>query len=592
MTPSDIHWLGFDLVEVTNWAVLDHRNTNWPIVYVLDNADGSTSGATQKGLKDVYVGESRNAAARIRQHLASADKKHLKNVHVVVDATFNKSVCLDLESYLIRMLAGDGACQVLNRNDGIVEADYFDRELYRETFSEIFERLRSEGVFTRSIPEIENSDLFKLSPFKELTHDQAIAIEGILEGMFEDLRTDARRTIVIQGDPGTGKTVVGIYLLKLIADIAVGAPAEERDSDSMFSEFFDDSHSALATGLRIGLVVPQQSLRESIKRVFKKTPGLRPDMVMTAFDVGVADEQFDLLIVDESHRLNQRANQASAAQNTKFREINGKLFGQDDPSKTQLDWIRAKSRNQILLLDAAQSVRPADLPPEVLHDLVAEAKGADRHYPLVSQMRVRAGADYVGYVRRILGPPKVEEGPAHAETFDGYDFRLFDSIADMHAEVLRRDAEVGLSRLVAGYAWPWKSKTDKSAYDIEIDGSQFRWNSTQTDWIASSKSLEEVGSIHTVQGYDLNYAAVIIGPDLAYDAAARRIVVNRASYFDKKGKENNPVLGKVYTDEDLLQFVRNIYAVLLTRGISGTYVYVCDPGLREYLRAFIPVNGE
>lgn len=592
MTPSDIRWVGFNNVEITDWAALDHRNTNWPIVYVLDNAGSSASGATGRGLKDVYVGESRNAEARIRQHLASADKKHLRNVHVVVDSTFNKSVCLDLESYLIRMLAGDGACQVLNRNGGIVDADYFNRELYRENFSEIFERLRGEGVFTRSIPEIENSDLFKLSPFKELTHDQAVAVEGILEGMFEDLKADDHSTIVIQGDPGTGKTVVAIYLLKLIVDIASGPPAEELDSDSMFSEFFVQENASLITGLRIGLVVPQQSLRESIRKVFKKTPGLRPEMVMTAFDVGVADEQFDLLIVDESHRLNQRANQASGVQNKKFREINQKLFGDDDKTKTQLDWIRAKSNNQILLLDAAQSVRPADLPPEVLHDLVAEAKGENRHYPLSSQMRVRAGSDYVGYIRKILGFLEAKVGSTRAESFDGYDFRLFDDIADMRAEVLRRDAEAGLSRLVAGYAWPWKTKTDKTAYDIEIDETQFRWNSTLTDWIASPKSRDEVGSIHTVQGYDLNYAGVIIGSDLRYDVDAQRIVVNRASYFDKKGKENNAVLGKTYTDDDLLRFVRNIYAVLLTRGVRGTYVYVCDPALRDYLRAFIPVASE
>ncbi|WP_298254701.1 DUF2075 domain-containing protein [uncultured Arthrobacter sp.] len=591
MTPSDIRWLGFTNAEVTNWAGLDHRNTNWPIVYVLDDADGSTSGAKGKGLKDVYVGESRNAAARIRQHLVSPEKKHLRNVRVVVDATFNKSVCLDLESYLIRMLAGDGACQVLNRNDGIVEADYYDRDLYRESFSEVFERLRADGVFSRTIPEIENSDLFKLSPFKELTQDQAIAVEGILEGLFEDLKADARSTIVIQGEPGTGKTVVATYLLKLIADIKAGAPAEELDSDSMFSEFFDRSHSELLVDVRIGLVVPQQSLRESIMRVFEKTPGLDPQMVMTAFDVGLDAGQFDLLVVDESHRLNQRANQPSGTQNKRCREINEKLFGQDDPLKTQLDWIRAKSTNQILLIDAAQSVRPADLPPEVLHDLVAEAKAVDRHYPLVSQMRVRAGSDYVGYARRILGRREVDEVLAHVETFEGYDFRLFDSIADMHTEVLRREADVGLSRLVAGYAWPWRSKTDKAAYDIEIDGSRFRWNSTQKDWIASPKSLEEVGSIHTVQGYDLNYAGVIIGPDITYDAETRRIVINRESYFDTKGKENNRRLGKVYTDDDLLRFVQNIYAVLLTRGIRGTYVYVCDPRLRDYMRDFIPVSG-
>ncbi|MHA7209657.1 DNA/RNA helicase domain-containing protein [Arthrobacter sp. MDT1-65] len=592
MTPFEIQRVDFTPDAVANWAPLHDRHTNWPIVYVLDNATGHPSRSRGAGLNDVYVGESRNAAARMRQHFASPDKQHLSTMRVVVDNTFNKSVCLDLESHLIRMLAGDGAYQVLNRNDGIIEADYYNRDLYRETFREVFEQLRHDGVFSRSIPEIENSDLFKLSPFKELTQDQAVAVEGILEGMFEDLKAATRSTIVIQGDPGTGKTVVAIYLLKLIVDIRGGVPVEELDSDSMFSEFFVQGYADLLVGLRIGLVVPQQSLRESIKKVFKKTPGLHQAMVMTAFDVGVADELFDLLIVDESHRLNQRANQASGVQNKKFREINEKLFGQDDTTKTQLDWIRAKSKNQVLLLDAAQSVRPADLPPQVLHDLVAEAKRADRHYPLVSQMRVRAGSDYVGYVRRILRPSEVDEGPMLAEDFDGYDFRLFESIADMRTEVLRRDEEAGLSRLVAGYAWPWKTKADKAAYDIEIDGTQFRWNSTQTDWIASPKSREEVGSIHTVQGYDLNYAGVIIGPDLCYDADAERIVVNRASYFDKKGKENNPVLGKIYTDDDLLRFVRNIYAVLLTRGIKGTYVYVCDPGLRAYLRTFIPASGE
>jgi DUF2075 family protein len=207
----------------------------------------------------------------------------------------------------------------------------------------------------------------------------------------------------------------------------------------------------------------------------------------------------------------------------------------------------------------------------------------------MSQMRVQAGSDYVAYVRRILaaGSQGGEPQTVKAEAFEGYDFRMFDSLVEMRAEICRRDAEVGLSRLLAGYAWAWKTKTDKTAYDIELDGCQLRWNSTQTDWIASSNSVDEVGSIHTVQGYDLNYAGVIVGLDLRYDAVKRRLVVDRGSYFDKKGKENNDVLGKKYTDDDLLRFITNIYAVLMTRGIRGTYVYVCDPALRAYLRGFI-----
>ncbi|THJ66795.1 hypothetical protein E8P82_07645 [Arthrobacter echini] len=80
MTPSDISWLGFTNAEVTNWAGLDHRTTNWLIVYILDDAGGSTSGARGKALKDVYVGESHNAAAHLRQHLVSPEKKHLRHI--------------------------------------------------------------------------------------------------------------------------------------------------------------------------------------------------------------------------------------------------------------------------------------------------------------------------------------------------------------------------------------------------------------------------------------------------------------------------------------------------------------------------------
>jgi DUF2075 family protein len=591
MMRFEIERLTFSKRAVDQWAPLDRHNSNWPVVYVLDG-DTSATTKTPGIIGDVYVGESLNSASRMRQHLDSDEKKHLSTIHVIVDERFNNSVCLDLESYLIRLLARDGSYRVLNRNDGIAGANYFDRERYQQRFREVFEELKLDGMFSRTIPEIENSDLFKLSPFKALTQDQAVAVEDILDGMFEDLKTGEGSTITIQGDPGTGKIVVAIYLLKLLADIERATDVEDLDSDTLFSEFFAPEYRELLRSARIGLVIPQQSLRESIKKVFRKTPGLRPDMVMTAFDVGQSDDAFDLLVVDEAHRLNQRANQPSGVQNQKFRQTTEKLFGSDDTSKTQLDWIRAQSKHQIFLLDAAQSVRPADVPKELLDSLVSETKGRHRHYPLISQMRVQAGADYVGYIRRLFGPvTSLHTVPVDREVFDGYDFRLFDSQAAMREEIRRRDAEIGLARMVAGYAWEWKTKNDKTAFDIEHDGLHLRWNNTQTDWIASKGSLEEVGSIHTVQGYDLNYAGVIIGPDLRFDAEAGRMFIDRASYFDAAGKQNNKVLGKAYDDDDLLGFITNIYAVLLTRGIRGTYVYVCDRQLREYLKAFMPVHA-
>lgn len=575
MTGFDIQRLSFERETVDGWARGNPRHTNWPVVYVIDG---------QQRTKKLYVGETSSTQKRMRQHLAGSKKDEgLDSVRVVIDERFNKSACLDLESHLIRWFHGDGQYAILNGNDGLTDAQYYDRDLYRESFRDVFEALRSEGLFARSIPQIENSDLFKLSPFKALTDDQAIAISDIVEGLLDDLQhPDARSTLVVQGDPGTGKTIIAIFLMKLLADISDYQDHDDVEPESMFAEFFVPESRALLASLRMALVIPQQSLRESVKKVFKKTSKLDPKMVMTPFQIGESATEFDLVLVDETHRLGQRANQASGVQNKKFREINKALYGEDAPRYTQLDWIKARSKHQLLLLDGEQSVRPHDLSPAVLGGEVGDAKNAHRHYRLTTQMRVQAGTDYVEFVRAML---RGENSPR--PNLGDYDLQIFDDLGDMRAAIHTKDAEVGLSRLVAGYAWDWVSKKNPTAFDIELDGQTLRWNSTAKDWINSKKSLDEVGSIHTVQGYDLNYAGVIIGPDLRIDPASGQIAADWDAYRDKKGKENTGHLKGSFGESDLLVFIRNIYGVLLTRGMLGTYVYVCDPALRAKLQSLI-----
>jgi DUF2075 family protein len=573
MTSSRVRHFPFHDDEVSLLPALDSRYANWPVVYTLNGAG------------EVYVGESLNVATRMKQHRDNDRKRHLSEARVIVDDTFNKSACLDLESYLIRLFAGDGKFRVLNRNEGVTDADYYERDAYRAAFAGIVDELRAAGVFDHSVTEIENSDLFKLSPFKALNPDQAISLESILEALFADLTTGGSTTTVVQGDPGTGKTIVAIYLIKLLQDIAHTDTSTEVVTDSVFAEFFTEDNRQSLLDFRVGLVIPQQSLRTSIKSVFAKTPGLRASMVLTPFEVGEAEAPYDLLIVDETHRLNQRANQASGVLNAKFSAINQRLFGHDDTTRTQLDWVVAQSRHRLFLLDSAQRVRPADLSAAALAELVDVARRDDRLFPLRSQMRVAGGADYVQHVREILEPGG--RGEPHRPHFDGYEFRLFDDLGEMRTRLASAEVEHGLARLVAGYAWPWLSKRDPGAVDITIDGHGLQWNRTARDWINSAGAVDEVGSIHTVQGYDLNYAGVIIGPDLRYDVADERLVFDRGHYFDAKGKENNPTLGITYTDDDLLAFVCNIYAVLMTRGMRGTFVYAVDPGMRRYLERFI-----
>ncbi len=571
MTSFRIERLRFAPGDVDAWADGDPKRRNWPVVYTLDDD------------RRVYVGQTSSARSRLRQHLGNAQKKTLARARVVIDEEFNQSVCLDLESHLIAWFSGDGKLQVVNRNEGMTDADYFDRDRYREAFAGIFDSLREEGLFTRSIGDIQNQDLFKLSPFKALTDDQSIAVLDILEGLFRHLDAGTGSTSVIEGGPGTGKTIVAIYLMKLLADIQATGPGDEIDGDSVFSDFFLEGYRDRLTGFRTALVIPQQSLRASVRRVFRKTPGLSPAMVLTPFEVGMSDEPFDLLVVDEAHRLGQRAAQAAGPLNRKFAQINVRLFGRDDVVRTQLDWIRRQSTHQLLLVDARQSIRPADLPLAAVESLVRSAERDHAHYTLTTQMRVRAGEDYIGYARALVS----DDPPPRRRDFSDYELTLFDDFAAMHDAIRAKDATEGLARCVAGYAWPWPSKKDPAAFDIELDGCKLRWNVTAIDWIDSPGSLEEMGSIHTVQGYDLNYCGVVIGPDLRLDPLTGRLRFDRASYFDTRGKANNNLLGIRYTDDDLLAYVENIYGVLLTRGIRGTYVYVCDGPLRERLRHYM-----
>lgn len=568
MTNFKIEKFPFNQESVSNWGNADPVGIDWPVVYTLSSD------------KQIYIGETLNATSRLLQHLKTENKQDLARVQIILNSRFNKSACLDLESQLIKLFAADGTHRVLNANSGITDANYFERDSYRESFNELYEMLVADGLLSRSIPEIVNSNLFKFSPFKALTTEQAVVVSAITEQIISEVKTSANAQMIVQGDPGTGKTIVAIYLVKLLKDIALMNGEELAEQESVFSDLFTQESAALIKGLRIGLVVPQQALRKTLQTVFAQTPGLDKSMVLTPFEVADSTEDFDLLIVDEAHRLGQRANQPSAAQNKKYSELNIKLYGTDDPSITQLDWIEKKSKLQLLLLDTAQAVRPADLPLETTNKLISAALADGLLFKLVSQMRVTGGAEYLEFIRALF-----TNEPLPRQDFNGYDLRFYDDASKMREDILKLDTQHGLARLLAGFAWPWASKRNASAVDIELDGMQLQWNQTATDWINSTTSVNEVGSIHTIQGYDLNYAGVIIGNDIGYNPATQKIVFNRENYHDVKGRENNAARGIAYTDDDVLHWVLNIYRVLLTRGIKGTFVYVCDPELKALLKA-------
>jgi SOS-response transcriptional repressor LexA len=138
--------------------------------------------------------------------------------------------------------------------------------------------------------------------------------------------------------------------------------------------------------------------------------------------------------------------------------------------------------------------------------------------------------------------------------------------------------------MVAGYSWKWVSRRDSSLHDIVIGDIKLKWNSVKSDFINSPNSINEVGCIHTTQGYDLNYTGIIFGNEISYNKDKKEIFIKKENYHDKAGHQGitNPL--------ELKEFIINIYKTLMLRGIKGTYVYVCDKNLREYFKKHILQN--
>jgi len=572
MTAFEIVPASFDAASVAREARRDHRLRNWPVVYTLDS--------DRPGKRRVYVGQTNSVVSRMPQHFKV--RPHMESIHVLLHEEFNRSVALDLEAWLIARFQGDPEIRVENAVTGEQGNDYFDHERYRAMFPDAFAKLRDAGLFSLDLDGIENTEFFKLSPFKTLTEEQELAVQEVLDGFFEGLRTGSGSSFLIEGEPGTGKTIVAITILKQIVDVARFNPADDDEQGERIAEHRSAIFRALLPkDLKIGFVVPQQALRETIQRVFEKTSGLSGSMVLTPYDVANSPDSFDLLVVDEAHRLEQPGNHGT--QNKRYEDAGRAACGEGGEASTMLDWIIAKSQSRVLLADVQQSIRPVDLPADALTKL----RDTGRSHVLRSQLRVRAGDVYLSYVRDLLRGVATE--PANIRS--DYDFRLYDDPLAMYEAIQARNREVGLARMLAGFAWDWPKATrnDPDAVHVVVGDLALPWNRAQKDWVNSAGAIGEVGCIHTIQGYDLNYAAVIIGPDLKMDPETGQVRFDWDAYRDPRKERGSRKRGiAAHSDEDLLEDIVNIYYVLMTRGILGTYVYVVDPVLREYLRQFIP----
>ena len=502
---------------------------NWPMLYILENG------------KEAYIGESNHVKTRMSQHASNDEKKIFDKVHFIYSNIFNYSVTLDYESKLIQYIVADELFKVTNKNAGIADKNYFQKKEYDEKFEKLWRKLQKEKLVKHSLEEIENSDLFKYSPYKELNDCQRKAVFEILN----KIKDGSHENIIVNGMPGSGKTIVAVYLMKYLSD----------------SEEFANK--------KIGFVVPQTSLRKTMKSIFKSIYGLSSSQVLSPSDV--VKSEYDILIVDEAHRLHQYKNISYRGVFKKNCEKLGLTTDADE-----LDWIINKSKCTVIFYDYMQVVGPSGIDNERFYKKISSFENRmSTYYNLITQMRVIGGNDYINFVNKVLNAEC-----DYKYNSKEYDFKLYSNYEHFVNDLYDKESKFELSRMVAGYAWPWLSKNDSTQFDITINGISRKWNHCTEGWVHTKEAIDEIGCIHSIQGYDLNYAFVILGKDIGYDSKNNKIIINADNYFDQNGKNTANY-------DQLLEYIKHIYYVLMTRGIKGTYLYVCDDELREYLKDYI-----
>lgn len=377
-----------------------------------------------------------------------------------------------------------------------------------------------------------------------LIDDQKVAHETILQA--DAHAAQRKQVVIVQGGPGTGKSVIAINLLSALI-------ARKRNVRYVSKN-----------------AAPRAVYEAKLTGTFTKT---RISNLFSGSGAFVNDEAdtYDTLIVDEAHRLNEKSGLYRNLGDNQVRELIRSarctvFFVDDDQRVTLLD------------IGHAEELR------RHARDLGAELTELE----LSSQFRCNGSDGYVAWLDNALD---IRETANPTLDVTEYDFRVFDNPAELHALVELKNRANNRSRVVAGYCWKWPSKKDAQAWDIELPEFEYRrrWNLDKDGslWIVTPGSVEQVGCIHTCQGLELDYVGVIIGPDLAYrDGRIVTDATKRASSDQSvKGLKSmlkaEPESARSLADA----IVKNTYRTLMTRGMKGCYVYCTDAPLAAYLRS-------
>lgn len=543
---------------------------DYPTVYIVHDEKKSREFS-------VYIGETSDIRQRTKQHLIEDPKKRedwesLANsddskMYIIGHDYFNKSLTLDIENKLMMYMSSiDSVQSVYNRRTN-QQKEYYTVDKLDEIFSNIWRKLRKKNKTLFPVEKIiKDSALFKASPFHKLSDEQIQAKDKVILKIMEALtRKQSGELILVTGEAGSGKTVLMSSLFYELKQLA------QEESENIVLQ---EANSYLLVNHEQQLKVYQQ-IANKLGITSKKVPNL-VSKPTTFINNHTPEEKADVVIVDEAHLLWTQGKQSYRGKN--------QLYDLMERAKVV---VAVFDINQVLTTEQYWE-------EEELLTLEHEANLKGNFIHLENQMRINASQSTINWIRSMIDDRKINP---ILKDIKGYDLKIFNHPKELYEAIREKakDENSGISRITATFDWEYvdKRKPENDDYwRVKIGDWSLPWNlqlpqmkeqkrkNRNLSWAEQEQTIYEVGSTFTIQGFDLNYAGVIIGPSVKYRNG--EIVFDRSFSQNKKATRQRTLKnGKKEQFSDML--LKNELNVLLTRGVNGLYIYAVDEELQKAL---------
>lgn len=514
----------------------------YPIVYILYSR-------SSKQRPIAYIGQTVQVDRRMKAHLKDSRRKGITDTLLIGNEKFNQSATYNIETNLINHFIGDEKFKLQNvsQTRDIQMHNYYEKNYYdNDLFNEIWEYLRKNDLAENSADVIQNKDIYKLSPYKELSQEQMNIKLDILGYCLENIQQADQKVFILEGEAGTGKSVVLSSLFNTIQDLTKDRTSELWETDN----YLLVNHGEM--------IKTYHSMAESLPNL-KKNHILKPTTFINSMDK--ENKKADIVLIDEAHLLL-----------TKSDPYNNFYYD------NQLEEIIKRSKIAIFIFDLKQVLRIKSYWDEKMLAKVIEDHSAT-HSKLTDQFRMKSSKETVDWINRFI-EKKIDDLPASTNEFS---FEIMETPDDLMDKIQKLNKEKGLARIAS--VFDYQHKKDGKLYYVDEEGLNMPWNTTdsKTTWAERPDTIEEVGSTYTVQGFDLNYTGLVLGPSIDYDEEKDSLIIDVSKYQDVGAFTRRSDMSDEQFEKAKERIILNSLNILFKRGINGLFIYAVNENLRNYL---------